>query len=109
MWLAVASSLRAFNTVKGSGMPNLRTKFEQSANVLKNPAFAAGLFRLSGIFNTKRLKANVHTTQTAGENSFCRGFKCRVFLMMAFFSNPCTISMVLAAFQGGIQLPTKSK
>ena len=28
MWLAEASSLRAFNTVQGSGMPNLRTKFE---------------------------------------------------------------------------------
>ena len=43
--------------VQGSGMPNLRTKFEQSANVLKNPAFAAGLFHLSGIFNTKRLRS----------------------------------------------------
>ena len=58
MWLTVASSLRAFTyTVQGSGMLNLRTKFEQSANVLKNPAFATGLFRLSGIFDSKRLKS----------------------------------------------------
>ena len=55
MWLTVASCLRVFNTVQGSGMPNLRTKFEQHANVLKNPA--AGLFRLSALFNTKRLSS----------------------------------------------------
>ena len=60
MWFAVTSSLRAFNTVQGtegSGTPSLCTKFEQSANVLKKSAFAGGLFRLSGIFNTKRLRS----------------------------------------------------
>ena len=60
MWLAVASSLRAFNTVQDSSMPNLRTKFEQSANVSKKTAFAAGLCRLSCIFNTKKRMRTRH-------------------------------------------------
>ena len=53
MWLSVASSLRAFNTVQCSGMPNLRMT-AGVFNVLKK--LAAGLFRLSAIFNTKRVR-----------------------------------------------------
>ena len=73
---------RAFNTVQGSGMANLRTKFGQRANVLKNPA--AGLFRLSTIFNTKSLRSACAHDTYHWPNSFCRGFKCRVFLVMTY-------------------------
>ena len=57
MWLAVASSLRAFNTVQGSGMPaGIWYPGTVCPIYVRNLNHAAGLFRLSAPFNTKRLR-----------------------------------------------------
>ena len=58
MWLTVASSLRAFNTVQGSGMPTgLWSQGTVCPIYARNLNHAAGLFRLSALFNTKRLRS----------------------------------------------------
>ena len=78
IWRVVAAfivTMGAFNTVQGSGMPNLRTKFESRC---------WPFFRLSPLFIASLadgLMAHPHTTHT-GQSSFSRGFKCRVFLVM---------------------------